>query len=118
MLEAVAVDFYQGNIHIGIDVNNLGFKLLPCREHRDERLLTSCYVGVGGNYSGFGNKKPASLSVWPFKQDNRGPRFLNDILDRQFWPHFNLRVSGDRSYYCSSQRFGNELKYDVKLIGF
>ena len=64
-VEAVAIDFYQGDIHLGIYVNNLGLQLLACREHCDQGLLTSRDVGIGDNYSRFSNEKSAALSVWP-----------------------------------------------------
>jgi hypothetical protein len=52
-----AFDFGQGDVEIGIDMNDSGFELLAVGEKREQGFLAAGEMGVGDDDAGTGDEE-------------------------------------------------------------
>ena len=58
--KSIAFDLYQSNVTIGVDVNDVGRKLLASRQDRQQGAFATGKMRVRGDYAFFGDEEAAA----------------------------------------------------------
>jgi hypothetical protein len=111
-----AFDFGEGDVEIGIDMNDSGFELLAVGEKREQGFFAAGEMGVGDDDAGTGDEEASAGTLESFQIDDRGLGLADKLFERKFGLKADAGV-GNSGGDAARENFGDRLQVDVKMIG-
>ena len=75
------IGFHEGDVEVGVDIDDAGLQLNIVGKDGEKRGITSSYVGVGGDDAGFRDEEAGAHGVDALEADDGGLGALDVLLE-------------------------------------